>query len=50
MVPDHVRAGSGFVDEHEALWVHEALPHAPHAAVLGHVWPVLLGRPQRVFF
>ena len=46
---DHVRGSTGLVQEDEALRVHVALPDAPVAAVLGHVDPILLGRPQLLF-
>ena len=49
IAPGHVGGGARLVQEHEALRIHVALPHAPASPVARHVRPVLLGGPQRLF-
>ena len=49
VAPGHVGGGARLVKEDEAAGIHEALPHAKAAALLGYIRPVLLGRPERLF-
>ena len=49
VAPGHVGGRARLIQEHEAAGIHEALPHAKAAALLGYIRPVLLGRPERLF-
>ena len=46
----HAGVDAGLVDEHEATGVDPGQLGAPHPPRLGHVLPVLLGGPDRLFF
>jgi hypothetical protein len=46
---NHVGRGARLVQEHEAVRVHVALPHAPAPPLASDIGPVLLGCPQRLF-
>lgn len=50
IAPGHVGSGSGLVEKHKAAGIHEPLPHPKAAAPLGYVRPVLLGRPECLFY
>jgi hypothetical protein len=48
--PRHVGGGSGLVDEDQPLRVQLVLPGPPIGALGGDIGPVLLLRPERLFF
>ena len=48
--PDHVGLGPGLVDEDQPARVKRRLALTPFRTGLGDVRPILLGRPERLFF
>ena len=47
--PDHVGLGPGLIDEDQFARIKWVLVLTPFGARLGDVWPILLGRPERLF-